>query len=99
MPATKEFDRDSPASWGQKCTPLESAPSGVKQQPTSEEDASSNSDLPHEGSALSVSSHTAEPAKQNRPCAVCKLNHVACDRARPCTRCRRAGKEKECIGA
>ena len=52
-----------------------------------------------EGGAGAATPGAAENPKQNRPCAVCKLNHVACDRGRPCLRCRRVGKEKECIGA
>jgi hypothetical protein len=61
----------------------------------SEEDLSSSSDLEPLPTADQV---VEKPTIPNRPCAVCKLNHVACDRARPCQRCRKANKEKECVG-
>lgn len=36
------------------------------------------------------------PPPGSRPCVVCKSVHLSCDRARPCSRCVRLGREKDC---
>lgn len=33
----------------------------------------------------------------SRPCVVCKNVHLSCDRARPCSRCVRIGREADCV--
>lgn len=66
-----------------------------------EEDISSGSDFTPDGPGSSPVRESISKVflqKANRPCVVCKANHVACDRQRPCLRCRKSGRERDCIG-
>jgi hypothetical protein len=57
----------------------------------------SSTAIPSEQLPSGMSSSLPTYPAGSRPCVVCKNVHLSCDRARPCSRCVRIGRETDCI--